>query len=84
MMKAKSMMQQSKINVTIHAIPVIDGKLISSEHELMGSLGDKDMRVDLINDFEVAWLDYSKPYPKYQKTIKLMKDDERSDDDDIG
>jgi len=65
LIKQKSQIQTNKTVVTIHAIPVIDGQLISSEIELMGCLGDKEMKVDLISDFEVAWLDFVKPYPKY-------------------
>jgi len=59
------------ISVVIHAIPVFDGQLITSEKDLYDALNDvPEMRVELINDFDVPWIEYkSKPYPKYRKKL---------------
>jgi hypothetical protein len=55
----------------VHAIPVIDGLAVTSENDLMEALSDvHGMKVQLINDFDVPWIESkSKPYPKYKKTL---------------
>jgi hypothetical protein len=45
---------------------------------------EPDMKVELINDFELPWIEFrGKVYPKYRKTLKLRLNESRDGEDEI-
>ena len=62
--------------ISVYAIPVFDGHLISSENDIQENLIEfGEMNVDLINDFDIPWvLKKSAQYPKYRRTRRKKRD----------
>ena len=54
----------------MHAIPIYDGTLISSESDIVENLIDfGEMNVELVNDFDIPWvIKKTTTYPKYRRT----------------
>jgi len=80
------------VQVSVHAIPVYDGKLISDQNSLQNLL-DITMHskntpginhahgfsVRLLNEFEIPWVELDGvSYPKYKTTLKIST---RNDDE---
>jgi hypothetical protein len=57
------------IHIVAHAVPVYDGRLISSTADLEKLLSDlQNEPVKLINDFDLPWIECKgKTYPKYKR-----------------
>ena len=74
----------------MHAIPIFDGHLISSESDIHDNLIDVgEMSVELINDFEIPWvLKKTVNYPKYRRNRRKKKvtgeGEEAEEDEDYG
>ena len=82
--------EMTSSHITVYAIPVYDGSLIASEHDLLDAISELgEMSVDLINDFEVAWAERKTVnYPKYRRRLKLRRnaggeDGDSADGDDV-
>lgn len=72
----------------MHAIPIYDGMLISSEGDIIENLIEYgEMNVDLLNDFEIPWIcKKNNPYPKYRKIkrkkVRNEEGEENEEEDD--
>ena len=66
--------------VTLYAIPCIDGRLVKNEGVLFSIFHNKfaqnqeGFTVQVLNDFDIPWVEWkSSKYPMYMRTLNLAK-----------
>lgn len=75
--------------VTLYAIPCIDGRLVKNEGVLFSIFHNKfsqnqdGFTVQVLNDFDIPWVEWKNAkYPMYTRTLNLAKREQ--DDADYG
>ena len=76
-------MSADRMVVSVSAIPVYDGSLITGENDLADLLYEiKDMTVGLINDFDIPWISQKKEKFPFLKKIKVKNSEDEDDDEE--